>query len=52
MKNSSINRPKRREIMDTKRLKKLLAGLGLAGLLAGAGLTNPGCATDHKGKTA
>jgi len=41
----------RRKMMGTKQLKKLLAGLGLAGLLAGAGLTLPSCA--HKeGKTA
>ncbi len=31
--------------MDTKQLRKILASLGLAGLLAGAGLTVPGCAT-------
>ncbi|MBW2171975.1 MAG: selenobiotic family radical SAM modification target peptide [Deltaproteobacteria bacterium] len=37
--------------MGIKQLKKLLAGLGLAGLLAGASLTLPNCA--HKeGKTA
>jgi radical SAM modification target selenobiotic family peptide len=32
---------KRRQMMGTKELKKLLASLGLAGLLAGAGLTAP-----------
>jgi radical SAM modification target selenobiotic family peptide len=37
--------------MGTKQLKKLLASLGLAGLLAGASLTLPNCA--HKeGKSA
>jgi radical SAM modification target selenobiotic family peptide len=35
---------KRRKMMDTRQLKKVLASLGLAGLLAGAGLTLPGCA--------
>lgn len=28
--------------MNTKELKKILAGLGIAGLLTGAGLTVPG----------
>jgi radical SAM modification target selenobiotic family peptide len=38
-------------MMSTKQLKKLLASLGLAGLLASASLTLPSCA--HKeGKTA
>ena len=32
--------------MGTKQLKKLLASLGLVGLLAGAGLTIPGCSTN------
>ncbi len=31
--------------MDTKKLRKMLASLGLAGLLAGAGLAVPGCAS-------
>ncbi|MBN2242090.1 MAG: selenobiotic family radical SAM modification target peptide [Acidobacteria bacterium] len=31
--------------MDLKELKKILAGLGLAGLLAGAGLAIPGCSS-------
>jgi radical SAM modification target selenobiotic family peptide len=35
---------KRRKMMDTRHLKKVLATFGLAGLLAGAGLTLPGCA--------
>ena len=30
--------------MDKKQLKKILAGLSIAGLLAGAGLTINGCA--------
>jgi radical SAM modification target selenobiotic family peptide len=30
--------------MDVKQLKKILASFGLAGLLATAGLTLPGCA--------
>ncbi len=30
--------------MDTRQLKRILASFGLAGLLAGAGLTLPGCA--------
>lgn len=30
--------------MDTKQLKRILASFGLAGLLAGAGLTLPSCA--------
>lgn len=30
--------------MDKKELKKLLAGLSIAGLIAGAGLTAAGCA--------
>jgi radical SAM modification target selenobiotic family peptide len=34
----------RRAIMDPKQLKRTLAVLGLAGLLASAGLTLPGCA--------
>ena len=32
--------------MDTNQLKKLLARLSLAGLLAGASLTVPGCTTN------
>jgi radical SAM modification target selenobiotic family peptide len=31
--------------MDVKELKKILASLGLAGLLAGAGLTVTGCSS-------
>jgi len=31
--------------MDKKELKKLLASLSVAGLIAGAGLTMTGCAT-------
>ena len=31
--------------MDKKELKKLLAGLSIAGLIAGAGLSMTGCAT-------
>jgi radical SAM modification target selenobiotic family peptide len=31
--------------MDKKDLKKLLAGLSIAGLLAGAGISVSGCAT-------
>ena len=38
-----INRRQRRAMMDAKEIKKLLATVGLAGLLAGAGLTLPGC---------
>ena len=38
--------------MDNKRLKKILAGLSIASLLAGAGLTFTGCATTScSGKT-
>jgi radical SAM modification target selenobiotic family peptide len=32
-------------MMDTKEIKKILATLGLAGLIAGAGLSLPGCAS-------
>jgi len=32
-------------MMDTKYLKKILASIGLAGLIAGAGLSLPGCGT-------
>jgi radical SAM modification target selenobiotic family peptide len=35
--------------METQELKKFLAGLGIAGLLAGAGLTIGGCATTAHG---
>ena len=35
----------RRVGMDKKELKKLLAGLSIAGLIAGAGLSVTGCAT-------
>lgn len=35
--------------MDTKDLKKILAGVSIVGLLAGATLTTSGCAT--RGKT-
>ncbi len=31
--------------MDTSELRKILAGLGIISLLAGAGLTANGCAT-------
>jgi radical SAM modification target selenobiotic family peptide len=31
--------------MDTKQIKKILATYGLAGLIAGAGLSLPGCAS-------
>jgi radical SAM modification target selenobiotic family peptide len=31
--------------MDRKELKKLLAGFGIAGLIAGASLTMGGCST-------
>ncbi|MDY6844097.1 MAG: SbtA family thio(seleno)oxazole RiPP natural product precursor [Thermodesulfobacteriota bacterium] len=31
--------------MDMERLKKILAGLSLASLLAGASLTIPGCSS-------
>jgi len=34
--------------MDLKEIKKILSGLGLAGLLAGASLMAAGCATDGK----
>ncbi len=33
--------------MDAKDLKKILTGLSLAGLLAGAGLMAAGCATSN-----
>jgi radical SAM modification target selenobiotic family peptide len=33
--------------MDIRQLKKILASFGLAGLLATAGLTLPGCAKKH-----
>jgi radical SAM modification target selenobiotic family peptide len=35
--------------MDTKDLKKLLAGLGIASLLAGTSLVAGGCAAKAKG---
>ena len=35
--------------MDTKELKKLLAGLSIVSLLAGGALLLPGCATDKGG---
>jgi radical SAM modification target selenobiotic family peptide len=31
--------------MDTKQIKKILATYGLAGLLAGAGFSLPGCSS-------
>ncbi len=31
--------------MDAKYLKRILASLGLAGLIAGAGLAIPGCSS-------
>ncbi len=31
--------------MDTKQIKKILAGYGIAGLIAGAGLAVPGCSS-------
>lgn len=31
--------------MDTKHIKKILATFGLAGLIAGAGLSLPGCSS-------
>ncbi len=34
--------------MDTKDLKKILAGVSIVGLLAGASLTTSGCATHRK----
>jgi radical SAM modification target selenobiotic family peptide len=34
--------------LDTEKLKKLLAGLGIAALLANAGLTLPGCSSHGK----
>jgi len=38
--------------MDTKRLKKVLAGFSVATLITGAGLTFTGCATTScSGKT-
>jgi len=42
-KTRSNHQLKRRRMMDTRHLKKVLATFGLAGLLAGAGLTLPGC---------
>jgi radical SAM modification target selenobiotic family peptide len=35
--------------MDKNDLKKILAGISLASLLAGAGLTSSACAADSKG---
>ena len=37
--------------MDKKELKKLLAGLSIASLIAGAGLSVTGCATAWSGET-
>jgi radical SAM modification target selenobiotic family peptide len=34
--------------MDKKELKKILAGISLAGLIAGGALLATGCATDGK----
>ena len=38
--------------MDKKELKKLLAGLSIASLIVGTGLTMTGCATGWGGDTA
>ena len=38
----------RRTTMGTEQLKKVLAGLGIATLLAGAGLAGTGCTTAEK----
>jgi radical SAM modification target selenobiotic family peptide len=47
-----FDQPKKEgEKMGTKQLRKLLASLGLAGLIAGASLTLPNCAHEE-GKTA
>lgn len=35
--------------MDAKYMKRLLANLGLAGLIAGAGLSIPGCSSGGGG---
>lgn len=44
-----LHTQERRCTMETQELKKFLAGLGIAGLLAGAGLTIGGCATTAHG---
>ena len=45
----SVIPAKEKEVnMDSKELKKILASLGIVGLLAGASLTLPGCATTGK----
>ncbi len=35
--------------MDSRELKKILAGMSIAGLLAGVLLLGPGCATTAEG---
>jgi len=35
--------------MEKKKLKQILAGLGVAGLISAGGLTTPGCATSASG---
>ena len=47
-----VDQSMRRRMMDTKQLKKVLAAVSLAGLLAGAGLSLPGCEKHPPGQTA
>jgi len=37
-------------VVKNEKLRKLLAGVSIAGLLAGAGLTLPGCSTTKTGQ--